>query len=78
MLNAIGLAISLMCLFISHYVLDLTSALADNISANVIGLVLGTTFRFWSYSDVRVQAAARGTGRIRSVGSREIASDRVT
>jgi putative flippase GtrA len=48
-LNAIGLAISLMCLFISHYVLDLTSALADNISANVIGLVLGTTFRFWSY-----------------------------
>jgi len=26
-----------------------TSALADNISANVVGLGLGTLFRFWSY-----------------------------
>jgi putative flippase GtrA len=49
LLNGIGLAISLLCLFVSHYVLDLTSPLSDNISANVIGLVLGTTFRFWSY-----------------------------
>ncbi len=49
LLNGVGLAISLGCLAISHYVLDLTSPLADNISANVIGLALGTTFRFWSY-----------------------------
>lgn len=48
-LNAIGMAIALVCLFISHYVLQLQSALADNISANVIGLGLGTLFRFWSY-----------------------------
>ena len=48
-LNAIGLGIALGCLAFSHYVLDLTSALADNISANVVGLVLGTLFRFWSY-----------------------------
>ena len=34
---------------ISHYLLGLDSALADNISANVVGLVLGTLFRFWSY-----------------------------
>ena len=26
-----------------------TTALADNLSANVIGLGLGTLFRFWSY-----------------------------
>ncbi|MSW42688.1 MAG: GtrA family protein, partial [Actinobacteria bacterium] len=26
-----------------------TSPLADNVSANVIGLGLGTIFRFWSY-----------------------------
>ena len=49
MLNAIGLAITLLPLAVSRYVLDLDSALADNISANVIGIGLGTLFRFWSY-----------------------------
>ena len=49
LLNGVGMVIALSCLGISHYALDLTSALADNISANVIGLVLGTIFRFWSY-----------------------------
>ncbi len=48
-LNGVGLAIALSCLYISHYVLDFTSRLADNIAANGIGLALGTAFRFWSY-----------------------------
>jgi len=48
-LNAVGLAISVGILWFSHYALGLTSAIADNISANVIGLGLGTLFRFWSY-----------------------------
>ncbi|WP_341924999.1 GtrA family protein [Nocardioides psychrotolerans] len=47
--NVIGLAISLAALVVSHDVLGLTSRLADNISANVIGLGLGTAFRYWSY-----------------------------
>jgi putative flippase GtrA len=47
--NVIGMVIALLCLAISHYVLDLRSPLADNISANGVGLVLGTAFRFWSY-----------------------------
>lgn len=47
--NAVGMVISLSCLWISHYLLGFESALADNISANVIGLVLGTVFRFWGY-----------------------------
>lgn len=47
--NAVGMVISLSCLWISHYLLGFESALADNISANVIGLVLGTIFRFWGY-----------------------------
>jgi putative flippase GtrA len=47
--NAVGMIISLSCLWISHYVLGFDSALADNVSANVIGLVLGTIFRFWGY-----------------------------
>ena len=44
-----GLLIGLFCLFISHYVLGFTSLLADNISSNVIGLALGTAFRFSLY-----------------------------
>ena len=48
-LNAIGLAITLMPLAISRYVLHLQSAIADNVSANIIGIGLGTLFRFWAY-----------------------------
>jgi putative flippase GtrA len=48
-MNIGGLAISLACLSFSHYVLGLTSALDDNIAGNVIGLGLGTLFRFWAY-----------------------------
>jgi len=45
----IGLGLSLLCLAISHYVLGFDSAVADNIAANVVGLAVGTTFRFWAY-----------------------------
>jgi len=45
----LGTFIAVGCLAISHYVLDLTSAFADNLSANVIGLGLATLFRFWAY-----------------------------
>lgn len=48
-LNGVGMLIALGCLWFSHYALGLTSPLADNISANVVGLALGTIFRFWSY-----------------------------
>lgn len=44
-----GLGISLLCLWISHYVMGFASLAADNISANVIGLVLATLFRFLMY-----------------------------
>lgn len=44
-----GLLIALFCLWVSHYVLGFTSLLADNISTNVIGLTLGTAFRFLMY-----------------------------
>lgn len=48
-LNGVAMLIAMGCLWISHYALGFTSPLADNISANVIGLGLGTLFRFWSY-----------------------------
>lgn len=48
-MNVGGLVISLGCLAFSHYLLGLRSPLADNISGNVIGIGLGTLFRFWAY-----------------------------
>lgn len=47
--NLGGLVISFGCLWVSHYVLGYTSVLADNISSNGIGLVLGMIFRFTLY-----------------------------
>lgn len=44
-----GMGIALLCLWISHYVLGYTSLLADNIATNVVGLALGTAFRFLLY-----------------------------
>jgi putative flippase GtrA len=44
-----GMLIGLACLWVSHYLLGYTSILADNISTNVIGLALGTLFRFTFY-----------------------------
>jgi putative flippase GtrA len=53
-LNAVGLAIALCCLAISHYGLGhfwpaLQSKAADNISGQLVGTAMGTLFRFWSY-----------------------------
>lgn len=62
-LNAVGLAIALLVLAAVRYGLDRHGAVAINL-ANVVGLLLGTAFRFWSYrrfvwtSEDEVQAAA--------------------
>lgn len=48
-INGIGILMSATVLFVSRYILGFQSALADNIAANVIGIGLGTLFRFWSY-----------------------------
>lgn len=47
--NVVGLLISVLCLDVSHHVLGLTGRLADNISGNLVGVGLGTAFRFWAY-----------------------------
>ncbi|HEU0182154.1 MAG TPA: GtrA family protein [Agromyces mariniharenae] len=44
-----GMLIALACLWISHHWLGYTSLVADNISSNVVGLALGTAFRFLLY-----------------------------
>lgn len=58
-----GMGIAVACLWVSHYLLGFTSLLADNISTNVIGLILGTAFRFflyryWVYHPDRTPATA--------------------
>lgn len=48
-LSGIGLAIALTCLGFTRYVLGRTDPLSLNIAANVVGLGLGTLWRFWSF-----------------------------
>lgn len=48
-LSAIGLGIAEGCLAFSYYGLGQHSTLAQNVSANGFGLVLGTLWRFWSF-----------------------------
>jgi putative flippase GtrA len=68
------MGISLLCLHVSHYVLGVTTLLADNISANVIGLVLGAAsrfllYRFWAFSPRRYDGLAARTARAESAAS---------
>lgn len=46
--NVAAMVISVICLGFSRYVLDLHSQLADNV-ANILGIGIGTLFRFWTY-----------------------------
>ncbi len=48
-MNGVAMVIAVLCLTLSHDVLGFDSHLADNISGNVIGVGLGTLFRFWAY-----------------------------
>jgi putative flippase GtrA len=49
LLSGIGLGITEACLATTHYLLGLDSVLADNISANGVGLVLGMAWRFYAF-----------------------------
>ena len=51
-INLISLNFTVICLAISRYILGFDSAVADNISANIIGVGIGTLFRFWSYRTI--------------------------
>lgn len=49
LVNIGGLLLALGSLGVSRFVLGFDSQLADNIAANVVGLVLGTAFRYVCY-----------------------------
>lgn len=67
LVNAGGLLIAMACLWFSHYVLGLRSALADNISANVIGVGLGNIFRYLMYRSVIYRVTPRRPAQRREV-----------
>jgi putative flippase GtrA len=46
--NLVGMIISLICLWFTHFILGLDSQLADNISSYVFGLALSTLFKFFA------------------------------
>ena len=48
-LGALTMAVPAMFLAVSRYGLGLSSAWADNISGNVLGLGVGTAMRFWLF-----------------------------
>lgn len=64
LMNAAALLIGLAVLATSHYVLDLRGPLADN-TANLVGIALGTAFRYVAYRlwVFRRPRAAGGDGR---------------
>lgn len=47
--SAIAAGIQASCVFVSHHLMDFTGTLADNISGNIVGMALGTLFRFWAF-----------------------------
>lgn len=62
LVNLGGMAIALACLGTSRFILGYDSQFADNIAANVVGLVLGTAFRYVCYRYIVFSAPAPATG----------------
>jgi len=63
LVNLGGMAIALSCLAVSRFVLGFDSQVADNISANVVGIVLGTAFRYVCYRYVVFAGSAAPAAR---------------
>ncbi len=59
--NVVAMGMAAGCLAVSHYALGLTSAAADNLSANIVGTGMGTLFRFWAYRRYVFIDAPRGS-----------------
>ncbi|WP_158600548.1 GtrA family protein [Tessaracoccus antarcticus] len=51
--------VQLGCLWLSHDVMGWTGALADNVSANVMGMGLATLLRFWGFRRLVFPGSAR-------------------
>ncbi|WP_145033670.1 GtrA family protein [Micrococcus luteus] len=71
--SLLGMIVPLVCLWISHYALGLTSVWADNVSTSVVGLILGAALRFvlyrrWVFTGVHAQRVAKPPALTESAG----------
>lgn len=73
--NAVGMGIQVACLGASVYLLGLDGPLARNIAGNVVGVALGSLFRFWSYKHWVFPAPSPGPGTEPVVEPRTVSSD---
>ena len=58
--SVLAAGIQVACLLVSREALGLRSAVADNVSANLVGMALATAFRFWSFRTYVFTAAGAG------------------
>lgn len=47
--SAVAASVQVVCLWVSHDVIGWTSPVVDNVSANVVGMALGTVVRFFGF-----------------------------
>ncbi|OEU97460.1 MULTISPECIES: GtrA family protein [Streptomyces] len=70
-----GLVLENGILALSHYGLGYTSTLADNVAKNVIGLAVGTAFRFWAYRTWVFRARGKAPARTRGADGAALRDD---
>lgn len=58
--SVLAAGIQVACLLVSREALGLRSPVADNVSANVVGMALATAFRFWTFRSYVFTAAVGG------------------
>jgi putative flippase GtrA len=49
-LSIVAAGIQVLCIVVSNDVLGFSGPVADNLSANVVGMALATAFRYWTFS----------------------------
>lgn len=76
--SVLAAGIQYLCLVLTHYVIGWTSPLADNLSANVVGMALATAFRFWTFRTYVFPPEAGQTGRRRNRGAGSSRSSEAT
>lgn len=75
-MNGVGLLIQLACLWFTENVLGFTGPIAVNLAGNVVGVGLGSLFRFWSYKKwVFRDPAAQGPAAPPAAGTTGPAAD---
>lgn len=67
--SVVAAAVQLGFLWLSHDVIGWTSVIADNLSANVVGMAAATALRFWGFSHLVFRAPPRESEPVGARGS---------